>query len=53
VLYSPLVTNLIMELAVANNYRPKFSQQVHNEWIAAVLRTRPNVDPRRYNDAAQ
>ena len=45
VLYSPLVTDLIMELAVANIYRPKWSKQVHEEWIAAVLRTRPNVDP--------
>jgi len=34
-----------MELAIANIYRPKWSQQVHDEWIAAVLRTRPDVDP--------
>jgi len=31
VLYSLLVTDLIMELAVANICRPKWSKQVHEE----------------------
>lgn len=44
VLFSPLVTDLILELAVANIYRPKWSQKIHDEWISAVLRARPNAD---------
>ena len=43
VLFSPLVTDLILELAVANVYRPRWSQKVHDEWIAAVLQTRPHL----------
>lgn len=39
VLFSPLVTDLILELAVANVYRPRWSQKVHDEWIAAVLQS--------------
>jgi len=31
VLFSPLVTDLILELAVANIYRPKWSQKIHDE----------------------
>jgi predicted nucleic acid-binding protein len=43
VLYPAPLRDLLLELAVADLYRAKWSDAVHEEWIAAVLRTRADL----------
>lgn len=42
-LFSPLLTDLALELAIVGVYRPRWSERIHDEWIAAVLQARPGV----------
>jgi PIN domain len=43
VLYPASLRGLLLELAVADLYRPKWSDVVHEEWIRSVLRDRPDL----------
>jgi len=43
VLYPAPLRDLLMELAVADLYRAKWSNAVHEEWIGAVLRNRSDL----------
>jgi hypothetical protein len=43
VLYPAPLRDLLLELAVADLYRAKWSSQVHEEWISAVLRNRSDL----------
>jgi predicted nucleic acid-binding protein len=43
VLYPAPVRDLLLELAVADLYRAKWSDAVHEEWITAVLRNRRDL----------
>jgi predicted nucleic acid-binding protein len=43
VLYPAPQRDLLLELAVADLYRAKWSNTVHEEWITAVLRTRHDL----------
>ena len=43
VLYPAPLRDLLMELAVADLYRAKWSDAVHEEWMNAVLRTRGDL----------
>jgi predicted nucleic acid-binding protein len=43
VLYPAPLRDLLLELAVADLYRAKWSDAVHEEWITAVLRTRQDL----------
>jgi len=43
VLYPAPMRGLFLELAVADLYRPKWSDAVHQEWIGAVLNNRPDL----------
>lgn len=43
VLYPAPLRDLLLELAVADLYRAKWSDMVHEEWIAALLRNRPDL----------
>jgi predicted nucleic acid-binding protein len=43
VLYPAPVRDLLLELAVADLYRAKWSDAVHEEWIGAVLRDRSDL----------
>jgi predicted nucleic acid-binding protein len=43
VLYSYPLTNLLLQLAEARLYRPVWSVDIHEEWIRAVLRRRPDL----------
>ena len=43
VLYPAPVRDLLMELAVSDLYRAKWSDAVHEEWISAVLDNRPDL----------
>jgi predicted nucleic acid-binding protein len=43
VLYPAPLRDLLLELAVADLYRAKWSDAVHEEWIRAVLKNRPDL----------
>ncbi len=43
VLYPAPLRDLLLELAVADLYRAKWSDAVHEEWIEALLRTRRDL----------
>ena len=43
VLYSAPLRDLLLELAVSDLYRAKWSDAVHKEWIGAVLKNRPDL----------
>jgi predicted nucleic acid-binding protein len=43
VLYPAPLRDLLLELAVADLYRAKWSDAVHEEWITAILRTRQDL----------
>lgn len=45
VLYSAPVRDLLLELAVCDLYRAKWSQEVLDEWAKALLRNRPDLKP--------
>ena len=43
VLYPAPLRDLLMRLAVADLFRARWSATIHDEWIEAVLRTRPEL----------
>ena len=43
VLYPAPLRDLLMRLAVTDLYRARWSEQIHDEWINAVLRNRPDL----------
>jgi hypothetical protein len=43
ILYPAPLRDLLLELAVADLYRAKWSDAVHEEWITAVLENRPDL----------
>jgi predicted nucleic acid-binding protein len=43
VLYPAPLRDLLLELAVSDLYRAKWSEAVHEEWIAAILRNRSDL----------
>lgn len=47
VLYPAPLRDLLLELAVADLYRAKWSNAVHDEWINALLRTRDDLTRER------
>ena len=47
VLYPAPLRDLLLELAVSNLYRAKWSARVHDEWIHALLRSRPDLTAAR------
>lgn len=42
-LFSPLVVDLSLSLATADIFRAKWSMQIHDEWVRAVLRRKPDI----------
>ncbi len=44
VLYSAAIRDIMMELALAQVYRAKWSEDVQREWFLALLRNRPDLD---------
>lgn len=44
VLYPAPLRDLLLELAVSDCYRAKWSDAVHDEWIGALLRDRPDIN---------
>jgi len=47
VLYSYPLTSVLLELAEARLYRPIWSKDLHEEWIRAVARSRPDIAPEK------
>ena len=47
VLYSAPLRDLLLELAVSDLFRAKWSASVHEEWIRALLRNRPDLTAER------
>jgi hypothetical protein len=45
VLYPALLRNLLMHLAVRDLFQARWSERVHEEWIAALLRNRRDATP--------
>jgi predicted nucleic acid-binding protein len=43
VLYPAPLRELLMRLALTDLYRARWSDQIHEEWITAVLRNRPDL----------
>lgn len=43
VLYPAQLRDLFMHLALTRVFRPRWSNDIHNEWITAVLRNRPDL----------
>ena len=47
VLYPAPLRDLLLELAVSDLFRAKWSASVHEEWIRALLRNRPDLTAER------
>jgi hypothetical protein len=47
VLYPATIRSVLMYLAVSGVFRARWSAAVQDEWIAALLRERPDIDPQR------
>ena len=47
VLYPATLRNLLMHLAVAGLFRARWTEKVQDEWTAALLRDRPDLDAAR------
>ncbi len=43
VLYPNTLRDLLMELAVRNLYRAKWTEDIHNEWISNLSQNKPNI----------
>ena len=45
VLYSIVTTDLILSLGVAELFRPRWTHQIHDEWMGHLLANRPDLEP--------
>lgn len=45
VLYPPSLRDLLMRLAMAGAYKPRWTEEIHAEWIRNVLADNPQVTP--------
>ena len=53
VLYPAPLRDLLLELAVSDFYRAKWSDAVHDEWMRALLRRRPDIPATRLKRTRQ
>ena len=53
VLYPAPLRDLLLELAVSDFYRAKWSDAVHDEWIRALRRRRPDIPTTRMSRTRQ
>ena len=49
VVYPAPLRDLLLELAVSDFYRAKWSEAVHDEWTRALRRRRPDIPATRLN----
>ncbi len=45
VLYPPSLRDVLMWLAVAKVYEPRWSEEIHEEWMRNVLKDHPEIRP--------
>ncbi len=45
VLYPPSLRDLLMRVAVVGAYKPRWTEEIHTEWIRNVLADNPEVTP--------
>jgi predicted nucleic acid-binding protein len=45
VLYSIVTTDLVLSLGVAELFRPRWTRQIHEEWMRKLRANRPDLDP--------
>jgi predicted nucleic acid-binding protein len=45
IFYAIVTTDLILSLGVAELFRPRWTNQIHDEWMRNLLANRPNLDP--------
>ena len=53
VLYSASLRDLFMWLATAGLYLPKWTEQIHDEWIENVLKNRPDLSAQKLERTRQ
>lgn len=46
VIYPPTLRDVLMWLAVTATYEPRWTEEIHAEWIRNVLKDRPDVAPK-------
>ena len=49
VLYSAPLRDLLMQLALSDLFRAKWSNHIHEEWIKAVLKNKPHITREKIN----
>lgn len=47
VLYPVPVRDILLEMADVKLFQPKWTNQIHAEWIRNLLKNRPDIDPKR------
>ena len=47
VLYPAITRGILMYFAAFDTYQPLWSDAVHREWVGALLRSRPDLNPNR------
>lgn len=45
VLYRESLRNLLVRMALTGLFRARWSERIHDEWTAALLKARPDVPP--------
>jgi len=53
VIYPASLRDLLMRLTLAGLYQARWSRHVHEEWIRAVLRDRPDLSSDRLHGARE
>ena len=52
ILYPPALRDVLMWLATARAYRPRWSEMIHTEWMRSVLANRSDVTRAQLERAA-
>ena len=47
VLYPAGLRDLLMQLAINEAFRARWTRQIHDEWIRNVIADRPDLEPER------
>src|ERR1700733_12269401 len=45
VLYPAVTRDLLLQLAVTDLFRAKWTAAIHDEWMRSILRDRPSINP--------
>jgi hypothetical protein len=53
VLYQAPVRDLVIELGLADLYRAKWTDRIHDEWIGSLIRNRPDISRERLEKTRQ